>query len=281
MPPKRTAENPPAASSKRAKTDTTSSAPKIRSKRWSAVSVSGNLQQLYQERVKYDDWKCDDDDEDEDEDKDADDNDKPKKAKCSNGKMCLCNKPATEHPEHPDIISVAGFQKCIDQLIHTNLHNPDLFEMLDADTVDHTWGLIGHMFVTILAKLESQKLLKPDPEVKNLGVIMSLYLQLADELRQNSLLSEDDADGETFDPSHFDAYVLAYGKKYQIKLQGPSDLDKLVRKIEESNEEIKLPRSSADPWRWNAAHKGYAKEYGAIGSIKKKGMGGDSFDITA
>jgi hypothetical protein len=76
---------------------------------------------------------------------------------------------------------------------------------------------------------------------------------------------------------------LAYAKKYQINLQGPSDLDKLVKSIEEvfNEGDIELPAPSADPWKWAAAHKAYVKEH-SEGPLSKKGkIGGENYDITA
>ncbi|KAL2847475.1 hypothetical protein BJY01DRAFT_246842 [Aspergillus pseudoustus] len=215
----------------------------------------------------------------------------PKKAKCDGGRTCLCNKPATEHPEHPYTISISGRRKFLDMLVHTEVRTPDVFDMyilndfeglrcpqdstescsrlleakdnwkeqwavLEGSDVDAITGLIARMSLTMLAKFESTSLLKPDSDVKNLHVVMALYLMLASEMREyNSLPSDDSAKVE----GHFDAYVLAYAKKYQIKLQVPSDLDKLVRDIDEEfdKEDIKLPAPSADSWKWVALIKLY------------------------
>ncbi|KAL5043050.1 hypothetical protein BDW71DRAFT_188819 [Aspergillus fruticulosus] len=151
------------------------------------------------------------------------------------------------------------------------------FLMIDADSVKSTFRLLGQMFLTMLATFESRNLLKPDSEVKNVGMVMALYLSLADELRE---YFESDDDGQP-DFSRFDHYILAYAKKYNMELQGPSKTDELVEAIEDEDDEVKLPAPSADPWNWDKAYKTYAKEYGAISMIQKKGMGGDSFDITS
>ncbi|KAL4778436.1 hypothetical protein BJX76DRAFT_352627 [Aspergillus varians] len=159
------------------------------------------------------------------------------------------------------------------------------FTMLDGDTVTYTCNVLGHMFLAMLATLESRDLLKPDSEVKNLSVVMAMYLVLADELRGESYL-EFDFD-QSFDVSRFDAYVLKYSEKYMINLQGPSKIEELIDNIidedeeEEEEHKIKLPHSSADPWKWAAAHEAYAEDLGQISMVGKKGMGGDSFDITS
>ncbi|KAL4865542.1 hypothetical protein BDV12DRAFT_174513 [Aspergillus spectabilis] len=130
------------------------------------------------------------------------------------------------------------------------------------------------MIVTILATLESQDLLKRDSEVKNLGFVMALYLEFADELRPYGCLNEDPVKG--CDSGKFDAYVLAYAKKHNIKLQGPSKIDEFVANLgaeyDEEDEEsrIELPARSADPCKWSAAYKKYAKDYGAITPGKRR-----------
>ncbi|KAL3490487.1 hypothetical protein BJX62DRAFT_140156 [Aspergillus germanicus] len=357
MPAKRAAQDPSAASAKRLKggtaaTATATTTTRPRNKRWSAVSVSGNIDSGYYENLDYDTYNClcqgrvdgnmasdfDDDseeDEDEDDEDDEDDNesDKPKKAKCTGGRTCICNKPAAEHPEHPYTVSISGYRKFIDLVAHTNLRSPDAFDMyifndyegygilevlqnlvldfieakdnwkeqwavcesiplywisnalmpftmIDGSDVDAITGLLARMFLTMLANLESADLLKPNSEVKNLQYVMAQYLMLASEMREYNLLSEDDSAKVE---GHFDAYVLAYAKKYQIKLQGPSNLDELLKSIEEEFDEddIELPAPSADPWKWTAAHKAYVKEH-SEGPLSKKGkIGGDKYDITA
>ncbi|KAL2847322.1 hypothetical protein BJX68DRAFT_268189 [Aspergillus pseudodeflectus] len=133
------------------------------------------------------------------------------------------------------------------------------FTMIDGSDV--------HAITGLLANLESVDLLKPDSDVRNVHFVIAQYLILASEMREYNLLNEDDSAKVE---GHFDAYVLAYAKKYQINLQGPSDLDKLVKSIEEAFNEgdIELPAPSADPWKWAAAHKAYVKEHS--GAERKK-----------
>ncbi|KAL4790687.1 hypothetical protein BDV19DRAFT_330387 [Aspergillus venezuelensis] len=150
-----------------------------------------------------------------------------------------------------------------------------------ADSVRAIWRLIGQMFLTMLATFASKGLLKPDSEVKNLGFVMALYLPLAQDLRDSGCL-EDDRDDGTFDFFAFDSYIVAYAKKYQIKLQGVSNIDESVKEIENAEfESFKLPARGADPWKWAAGHKAYNKEHGPNTMVDRKKMGGDSFDITS
>jgi hypothetical protein len=134
------------------------------------------------------------------------------------------------------------------------------------------------MFLAMLAKLERQDLLKPDSEIKNLGVIMAMYIKLTDHLRSNDVLPDDDLsddeddeisdeDNESFNPTNFDAYILAYATKYNVKLLGLSNIDDLVGELEK----VDLPAAGDDPWGWIAAFEEY------VGPS----IGGDSLDITS
>ncbi len=147
MPPKRAASGSGASttssSSKKAKTSSQTSTQTDeppRSLRWSAVSGSANADADYKTT-----WKnpqkfysyvticppvADEDDEDgelDDEVKDEDDEDS-EGSKCGK-KGCICFKPISENPEHPWIISQAGYRKYITQHIHFSLRDPDNFNM--------------------------------------------------------------------------------------------------------------------------------------------------------
>ncbi|KAI1099710.1 hypothetical protein F4804DRAFT_321071 [Jackrogersella minutella] len=146
MPPKRAASGSVSGSgtsgSKRSKTPNDELS---RSKRWSAVSGSANADEDYRMIWKNPE-KCysfvtlcspiqDDDDDDEageddedDKDDDGDDDGTGDGPKCGK-KQCLCSKPATENPDHPWLISQAGYRKFYTQNIHLQLRDPDNFDM--------------------------------------------------------------------------------------------------------------------------------------------------------
>lgn len=146
----------------------------------------------------------------------------------------------------------------------------------------------------MLAKLERQKLLKPDSEVRNIGLVMGMYAKLANGMRNDLGLFEDKSGGEDDDdeededeegenanskkapsrkkmnPDRFESYIFAYAKKYNVDLRGPLDVDKL------DVEEVGLPKVGADPWGWTACLKIYKDNHG-----RGKKIGGDHYDITA
>lgn len=140
-----------------------------KSKRWAAVSGSRNVDEDYklamkdpahayeyicvckrffqgsngqdEEEEEDNSWE-DTDSEGEDEDEadnegldDADDEgkkstkDKDKDIKCDGGKTCICHKLTAERPEHPWVITRAGWRKWYSQTVHAQLRCPDNFEM--------------------------------------------------------------------------------------------------------------------------------------------------------
>lgn len=88
-----------------------------------------------------DDEESDDEDEesdDENEDEDSgDEEEEPKasrnrngdRAKCDGGKKCLCRKPASEYPDHPWVLTYAGFHKYLSQSTMAAVRCPDNFAM--------------------------------------------------------------------------------------------------------------------------------------------------------
>ena len=139
----------------------------------------------------------------------------------------------------------------------------------------------------MLARLEREKLLQDQsPEIRNLGLIMALFIGLASDMRDSSLLSDDGDEpvkGSSpkfkFNPSDFDAYILAYANKFGITLRGPDNVDEMVADLET---DAKLPASGKDPWGWDAALKSYSKKFAMAPPMGggKAAIGGDSLDIT-
>lgn len=144
----------------------------------------------------------------------------------------------------------------------------------DGDRVEAMAATLRTMFLSMLATFERLGYLKPDSEIKNLGIMMGLYLELAEEGNYDNgtaPLSYDETDiGEN---------ILAYANKYNIALQTPKDNSALIEKLKPKAAEVTLPLSDAahtDPWNWAGDLKTYSDKYSPeFGSI-----GGDSCDVT-
>ncbi|RLM01964.1 hypothetical protein CFD26_108835 [Aspergillus turcosus] len=178
-----------------------------------------------------------------------------------------------------------------DALFH--LHGVD-----SADAPHDTLVLAGRQFLAMLARLEHLNLLKPDSEVENLGLIMALYIKLAaaedifdfhddtEEIKKNNGTDET----FTFVPSEFPSYILAYAKKYNIKLVKATGVDKV---IEDLDDEVELPERSrdehplsellCDPWDLKDARQEYVDKHATYYDGRrglKTHLGGDYLDIT-
>ncbi|KAJ5979881.1 hypothetical protein N7481_007179 [Penicillium waksmanii] len=128
-------------------------------------------------------------------------------------------------------------------------------------------ALVENGFLTMLAKLESLDLLKPDSEVKNLAAIMSLAIGNAYELANYGLEFEG-----------LDIKVLAYALKHDIVLPELLRTEKSVEKLSDKARAFNLPEYDAndnDPWQWTKT----LKKYTPAGEGKK--MGGDKYDVTS
>ncbi|KAI5864088.1 hypothetical protein GGS23DRAFT_562854 [Durotheca rogersii] len=132
MPPKRRSSGSGSSEQKKAKTPEDEPP---RSERWAAVSGSANADADYKTTWKNPDrWYsfvtiCPlDDDDDDESDTDNGDRKDPGRTKCGEGN-CFCLKPVAENPDHPWIISQAGYRKHSTLSILMSLRNPDNFDM--------------------------------------------------------------------------------------------------------------------------------------------------------
>ncbi|KAJ5736113.1 uncharacterized protein N7483_001238 [Penicillium malachiteum] len=147
--------------------------------------------------------------------------------------------------------------------------------------------LVQIMFLTMLATLERQNLLGPDSEVKNLGVVMGMYVLVAAEigskkrnvlvgggiitLGSSNLVMMDTKLSKT---RHTSNVIMGYADKYGFKPQSPRDLvnELARRKIKSPRLTIPLPTAKKnDPWNWKKT----LEEY------KGGPVGGDRLDMTS
>lgn len=130
----------------------------------------------------------------------------------------------------------------------------------------------------MLARLEAEKLLDDNSAVKNLGLIMALYIKIASVFRANSLLEEDAEEvcttpaPYTWIPDRFDDYINAYATRFGITLRGLDDIDEMTANL---NTNVSLPASGGD-WEWSKALKEYRAEFPGEAGV----IGGDNLDIT-
>lgn len=171
--------------------------------------------------------------------------------------------------------------------------------MDDGEGASAVTLLLARLFMNALAYLEREGLLKRDSEVKNLGLIMALWMSLAGDFDGSGLLEGckkeslgPAKDKKKWQPHLYADQVVAYAKKYEIKLVGPSDLDEILEQLGD-DADLPNPESNteqADVFGYAKAYKKYKSKYGRVPSMmagfprKRAGnqpMGGDSLDITS
>lgn len=165
------------------------------------------------------------------------------------------------------------------------------------------YSLVARTFLSMFGRLEREAVMSEMSEVRNLGMIMSLCLKWAHDVRadvdwdgelfvhqiktsfRNDSVELTMADGTTttyqFAAGNFDGIVLSYANKYAIPLAGPPDIDNISAEVETDDVELPPVGVKEDPFDLKKAHKSYVKKHGRCdGPRSKPVVGGDSFDIT-
>ncbi len=169
---------------------------------------------------------------------------------------------------------------------------------VDGGMLRATTAQVARMVLSTFATLEHAGLLKPDSEIKNIGLVMAMYLKLAHLLRQQSGLEPSKLDWAgasqssgplkkkkksfDFNPARFASYVLTYSTKNDISLCGVEAMDTYTKALDAY---ITLPKASPDPWGWKDALGAYKRtcvlSVGHSVGVKSKGtIGGDALDVT-
>ncbi|KAJ6790360.1 hypothetical protein PWT90_08556 [Aphanocladium album] len=199
---------------------------------------------------------------------------------------------------------MAGEQMYLAQFMLSSYRDPDTFDMykfnyhyslglvemlqimiLDfKEAADWKAYLVGCMFLSLIVRLERENVLD---QALNAGLVIALYIKLAQESRHENLLDEDGkkekvGDGVKYAIDNFDDYVLAYSKKLGITLKRPKGLGGFV----EQCDEVDLPSSTAnknDPWKFANALKQYEKRHTGLPprgwKSTYRGIGCYSYDI--
>lgn len=150
----------------------------------------------------------------------------------------------------------------------------------DSEGAETISRLIKTMFLTMLATLERNSVLKPDSEIKNLGHMMALWLRLSEDPSSIFGVLQESAGTR-----RLGSIILAYATKYDIPLPNPGDLDPLKKVVLVKANKVKLPAPDAkknDPWNWAKALRDYERNYTiSILGFASRQVGGDQLDVSA
>ena len=145
--------------------------------------------------------------------------------------------------------------------------------------------MIGVAVLTALNKLEAADLLKQGSSIKNISLILSMYLMIADHYKD--AMSNWFSDRVRIkDWNRWPDRIVAYAHHHNIKLSdetGIKNTDKLVQNFGGAKYDKFPPKrkSGEDRWAYKKAHKDFADEYGHPKTIGRQiVIGGNTFDIT-
>ncbi|KAK3392889.1 hypothetical protein B0H63DRAFT_456767 [Podospora didyma] len=215
----------------------------------------------------------------------------PAKPRHDGGKKCLCDKPAAEHMDHPWKITRAGRNKFCNQRNLCDLRNPGCFSMYTFN--DH----VGYGVLEVLQNLMlDYEEAAESSEILNIGTVMALFIMYAVDAREYGLLEESKAeslgpamDKKKWHPHEFASYILAYVRKYDIELMGPSKIAQYIKDVEAdvALSDTAPNTASADVWGFAKALKAYTTREGNPGAYMagrrehhNSKIGGDSLDLT-
>jgi hypothetical protein len=117
----------------------------------------------------------------------------------------------------------------------------------DGQRMQDIAELIIVMFLTMLAVLKKEGMLKSDSEVRNLKWVIEMYLRLANVLREQGLLEGGAKPGAkaaktfVFKAGNFEHYLREYATEAGITLEGQGA---------EKTAEVMMPKDGEDPWKW-------------------------------
>ncbi|KAJ5157323.1 uncharacterized protein N7482_008423 [Penicillium canariense] len=135
-----------------------------------------------------------------------------------------------------------------------------LFRIEDGEGLELFLHTVRTMFLAMMANLERHNLLKPDSEIKNIGMVMGLAIRL------------DAYAGDCEGFEDLPKYLYAYAAKHKIVLHdAPEDSNPAEPVPATGKDSLPAPTAVNDPW-------GFALELKKLG--KEQPLGGDRYDIT-
>lgn len=152
------------------------------------------------------------------------------------------------------------------------------------------------MFLRTLAEFESKDMLGPNSEVRNLGVIMALWMDWTHFARKHfSVLYQSkreffgpQEDGKIWFPHRYDNQILAYAAKYDIKLVGPHNLADIIAAADTNVDLPVVNAAEPDPFGFTQNLAKYVDEFAGMAAHfseraekSQATIGGDYLDLTS
>lgn len=109
--------------------------------------------------------------------------------------------------------------------------------------------LVGWGFLSMLNTLDRSDLLKPASKIRDISLVMALYLRVFQLFRDSYFALEN---------AMWAMHVISYADKHDIKISGPHNVEKHIEAIkslcadavDDNGRAISFPRAGADRWSW-------------------------------
>lgn len=141
--------------------------------------------------------------------------------------------------------------------------------------------MTGWLFLAMLSRLENMDLLSESSQVKNLGLVMTLYIKQAADIRGMDALDDNDEEklkkpSFKWTPDRYDDYIHAYANKYGIRLHGVDSVEELTAELKD----VGLPAKGDHLWDWPSKLTTY-KKVGTLSNMigREAAFGSDGHDI--
>lgn len=145
----------------------------------------------------------------------------------------------------------------------------------DGQRASATVDMISTVLLTSLNALERADLLASDSKVKNIALVLSMFLALA---RTMSDAMEIDMHGQSEQQTWPNA-IVAYAKGHNIEIKGVYGIDEIIHDFDDTNIADFKNKPGPDRWRFKNKFKEFTIRWAADGS-KKNAIGRAAYYIT-
>lgn len=128
--------------------------------------------------------------------------------------------------------------------------------------------LVGRGFLSMLNTLDRGDLLKPASKIKDISLVMALYLRVFQLFRDSYFELED---------AMWAMHVISYADKHGIKISGPHNTEKHIEAIkslcadavDDNGRAVGFPRAGVDRWRWKKQVGQTAFDCRSVGQLRR------------
>lgn len=153
------------------------------------------------------------------------------------------------------------------------------YNLDDGPRVSATLQLIGKAVLTGLNALDRADLLKPDSKVKSIGLVLSFFLNVAENGGESMMTDLNDKQHDK--PQDWPNKIVCYAKTHDIPLNVRRNFESTVEEFDTLKPGKLGRKEGEDRWGWKTDFKKFVSQYGKthVGEPKARKIGGSTFSI--